>query len=173
MLQPDNVTVVGHVSKSHGFKGELKVTITHTGAEDLETEWVFLMIDQKPVPFFVEDIRFSGQSNWILKLEDVDTETEADKLKGIEVAVSTDILPDEDPTPAQMIMNFEVIDEQHGHLGKITDFLDHGFQQLLKIETEEGREVMIPFVDQIVLGIDPERQEIRVNLPEGLLDVNN
>ena len=34
-----------------------------------------------------------------------------------------------------------------------------------------GQEVLVPFVDEIILNIDEGKQEIQVNLPEGLLDL--
>jgi 16S rRNA processing protein RimM len=43
--------------------------------------------------------------------------------------------------------------------------------QVLLVMDYRQHEVLIPFTDGIVLGIDREQQDVKVDLPEGLLDV--
>lgn len=64
---------------------------------------------------------------------------------------------------------FVVQDETYGHLGRVKEMIDNNFQSLLIIEGPQG-EVMIPFVDEMLLNIDEEQHILTVRIPHGLLE---
>jgi 16S rRNA processing protein RimM len=45
-------------------------------------------------------------------------------------------------------------------------------QDLLSVKRDAGREVLVPFVAEIVTDIDVDAGRITVDLPEGLLDLD-
>jgi ribosomal 30S subunit maturation factor RimM len=53
-------------------------------------------------------------------------------------------------------------------VGKITDFLDIPNNPCIEVETENGA-VMLPLHEDFILGLDPEYQEIIMQIPAGLL----
>jgi 16S rRNA processing protein RimM len=53
-------------------------------------------------------------------------------------------------------------------VGEITDFIDIPNNPCIEVETENGA-VIIPLHEDLILGIDPENQEIMLEIPEGLL----
>lgn len=56
-------------------------------------------------------------------------------------------------------------------LGLIKDIMPAGGSEILIMEYE-GREVLIPFVKKICREIDLEEKKIIIDLPKGLLDLN-
>ena len=53
-------------------------------------------------------------------------------------------------------------------VGEITDFLDIPNNPCIEVETENGA-IMLPLHEDFILGLDPEYQEIIMQIPEGLL----
>jgi 16S rRNA processing protein RimM len=56
-------------------------------------------------------------------------------------------------------------------IGKVTGIEDYGGAPLLKVAAEDGREILIPFAKAICREIDIAAKIIRVELPEGLLEL--
>ena len=56
-------------------------------------------------------------------------------------------------------------------LGKVEAVEETGAVPLLKVHTAEG-ELLIPFAESICSKVDIEGQEIQVQLPEGLKELN-
>ena len=63
-----------------------------------------------------------------------------------------------------------VVDES-GVVGVIVDVIDNPAQKLLEVERTGGATVLIPAVNEIVLDVDVESRLVRVDLPNGLLDL--
>ena len=53
-------------------------------------------------------------------------------------------------------------------VGEITDFVDIPNNPCIEVETENGA-VMIPLHEDLILSVDPEYQEIIMQIPAGLL----
>ena len=56
-------------------------------------------------------------------------------------------------------------------IGVVTAVEDYGGPALLKVETADGREILVPFARSICREIDVAAKIIRVELPEGLLEL--
>ena len=67
---------------------------------------------------------------------------------------------------------WSVVDEKSGMLGAISGFVDNPAQALLEVERADGKGMLlVPVVDEIVLDADVGQRVVRVDLPNGLLDV--
>ena len=55
--------------------------------------------------------------------------------------------------------------------GTISDVIQNSAQDLYEVKTEEGKKVYIPVVKQFVLDVDMDSRIVKVELPEGLLDL--
>jgi 16S rRNA processing protein RimM len=56
-------------------------------------------------------------------------------------------------------------------IGIVRGVEDYGGPPLLKLEAMDGREILVPFAHSICREIDVKSKVIRVELPEGLLDL--
>ena len=77
----DECYQLGHVIKTHGLKGEVNIflDVDHP-SEYQELGSVFVEINQKLVPFFIESIQLKGNKA-LVKFEDVDSLEEAEELQ--------------------------------------------------------------------------------------------
>ena len=56
-------------------------------------------------------------------------------------------------------------------VGKVTGLRTLPAQDLLELELADGQEGMVPFVEQIVLQVDPDSGRVVIDPPPGLLDL--
>jgi 16S rRNA processing protein RimM len=106
----------------------------------------------------------------ILKFKGVDTISDAEKLAGADVAIPFEqraALTGDEVYESDLI-GCEVFDATGRSLGTVTDFEETGGTPLLHI----GDDLLIPFAKSICVKIDPAHKQIVVDLPAGLLDLN-
>ena len=70
-------------------------------------------------------------------------------------------------------IGFEVDDEKYGTIGTIVDVDTTTINTLLVIEGLEEEEILIPAQESFIVGVDTDERVLVVNLPEGLLDMEN
>jgi len=89
----DECYQLGYVIKPRGLKGELDVFIDSDSPENYKTlESVFVEIEQKLIPFFIEYIQIRD-NRAILKFEDVDDVDKASDLKSCPLHLPLELLP--------------------------------------------------------------------------------
>jgi 16S rRNA processing protein RimM len=69
------------------------------------------------------------------------------------------------------LVGLEAVTTDEKRLGRVTGLLRAGGNELLVIEGENGRELLVPFVDEICQAVDLDARRITINPPEGLLDL--
>lgn len=68
-------------------------------------------------------------------------------------------------------LDWAVEDVAAGEVGTVVDFQEVPGQVRLVVETPEGREVLIPLVEEFVEAIDEEGGRLVLSLPAGLLEL--
>jgi 16S rRNA processing protein RimM len=173
MKQPGhNCSKVGRIGKLHGYSGAVRIDIDGDIAfskPEKNNEPVFLVIHQKPVPFFYTRWQDGGESI-IVKFEDIDTEEAARELIGLEVLAPEKWVEESDDVSAAALIDYTVVDSVLGKLGFISNYMENPGQTLLYMMLN-GREVMIPFVEEFINDIDPDTQTLYTSLPDGLVDL--
>ena len=112
------------------------------------------------------------QHSLLLKMEGVDSEEDARSLTGKQVFLPIELMPsDEEDVTLNDLVGYLVCDVEHGMLGEVTHVDDSTLNVLLVVNGELG-EILIPAIDDFVIGVDPETKTIAVELPEALLDLS-
>lgn len=163
---------LGYVLKTHGLKGELVIEIDADYPEEYsEMESVFVEINKKLVPFFIDHIQLNG-SKAIVKFEDISDLSQASKMKGTGIYLPLEVLPDlkDEGYYYHELIGFSVKDINLGSLGIISGFYSSGNQDLLAMNYK-GKEVLIPLTDEVVTRVNKKAKTIETSLPDGLLDI--
>ena len=171
MLKDDCFTL-GHISRRHGLKGALVAVFDTDQPENYTNlESVFLEKENELVPFFISALTQNSKGHFILHFEDV-TEDEAESLIGKELFLPLNELPQLTGNSFYFheVIGFEVIDQEHGTIGKVVGFLDNTAQVLFKIEHEKA-EILLPAIDEIIQKVDRENKKLYVAAPEGLIEM--
>jgi 16S rRNA processing protein RimM len=67
------------------------------------------------------------------------------------------------------LLGSSVVDESGRTLGTLTEILTTGANDVYVVEDQEGRELLLPAIRDVVLEVDLARKEIRVHLIPGLV----
>jgi 16S rRNA processing protein RimM len=161
---------IGKILRSQGKYGELKLRLYIE--KDLSSfDRVFLERGTLR-EYEVESLRIDRNS-YFLKLKGIDTLAQADSLVGLRIYVPEETFaPLEDGT----FYHFQIIDStvltKEGEvIGLVKGIVPAGGSDLLAVD-RAGREVLIPFTKAVCVEVDLSKREIRVDLPDGLLDLN-
>ena len=109
----------------------------------------------------------------VAKFRGIDSISEAEKHIGDEVKVPAGSLPE----PRKgffytfQLKGCRVFTAQGEDLGSVTDVIDSGGTEILKVDLE-AEETLIPFAEEYIRNIDLEARRIQVDLPEGLRELN-
>lgn len=164
---------LGKVVAKHSFRGEVLVKLDTDEPELYENmESVFLSLGENLVPFFIERSLLQKSSLLRLKFEDVNTESDAQRLVGSELYLPLQMLPKLSGNKFYFheVIGFTMIDEEHGDIGTISSINDSTAQALFEV-TKDGVQLLVPITDDIILKVDREAQEVHVRTPEGLVDL--
>ena len=164
---------IGHISKPHGYKGELAVWLELDAPQFID-ELGFLFINQKGsmLPYKIEFHSHKKGNVYRVKLQGISDEKSAKALVKKDIFISQD-LANQIAVGIQAvdtIVGFKVIDSEKGEIGVVDQLSSPTSNPLIHIKVNFS-EVMIPFVDEVVKKIDHKAQTIHVSCPEGLLDL--
>ena len=168
----ENLRLIGKLSKLYGFDGEAILVADNSFPKKIEkTEWVFLVIDGLPVPFFVLRFSIRTDSSAIIKLEDISSVEKMEQLLGREIFIEeTRKKNARKLKPENSIKGYIVTDKIKGDIGIANDVINYNDNYLLQVYKSET-EILIPVSDEIIIEINDRNKTILVNTPEGLLDL--
>ena len=171
--------VVGEIVATQGNRGEVKI-VPHTEFPErffsMDSVRLFEEGAKEPYGVFVLEGCRSHKEALVLKLENVDTIDDAERLRKMLIKVSVDELM---PLPPGRHYIFQLIGLEcrtvsGEKLGVISDVLQTGANDVYVIKPYPGvtklKEILIPVIPQVVLEIKPEEGYVLVELLEGLLD---
>jgi len=168
----DDYFELGFITRVHGTQGEVVAEFdTDRPQQYKKLQSVFLLQKGQLIPYFIEKISISG-SNAIVKFEDVNSHPKAFDLKGNKLFLPADKLVDrgEGHFYYHEIIGYELIDEEKGNLGPITEVYSLEHSDLLAIQYQ-GTEVLVPIVDSFLKKVDKKKKQILMALPHGLLAI--
>lgn len=163
---------IGKIVATHGLKGS--VILSHIVGESdwlKQDDVLFLELNKGSyIPFFITEAKPSNAEEYIVNLEDVVRVEDGKRLVGKQAYVKEDILAKHVTDSPLLWIGFNLVDKEKGGIGAIEDVLQTGHQWLAKI-TYEGREVLVPLIEQMIVDVNVRNKFIRMDLPEGLLEL--
>lgn len=169
MIKKEDVFKIGRLGKTHGVKGEVSFQFDDDIFDRVEAEYLVLDVDGILVPFFMESYRFRSSNLAYVIFRDVDTIERAAELTGCDVYFPRELAATEDEMPIlEMLVGFELVDAANGQIvGRITDINDQTANVLFELDNG----MLIPASDELILNVDTEKEEIVMDIPDGLLSL--
>jgi 16S rRNA processing protein RimM len=166
---------IGTIRKPHGVKGHVRVEADQRYRRSLlQADVIFVHLKGNYAPYFVESV--SDENLVLLKLEEVDAKEAAKPLNGQGLYLRQQDVLAADPEALDpeadfsLLTGFMIEDQALGKLGVIEELIELPMQLLASIKIE-GNEVLIPLHEDLILEVIPDQQLIRMDLPEGLIDL--
>ena len=179
MLNNDDWLVVGVITSFHGLDGKLKIK----SMSDFEERFTkpgqrWLQKNQeKPLLFeLISGFKQPGKEIYIAKFKNIDNRTKAESLKNYKFLVKTDDIPklEEGEFHISQLINLKVKIFENNEfkvIGEVRDF-DNEKNSLLKVKLiDKDKEVLVPFVSEIVPEVDIKNKFLIITPPKGLLEL--
>lgn len=163
---------IGYITKTKGLKGEVQVFFEYPQPENLDLDTLFLELNGKLVPFFVEEVALHANKTANIYFEDIDVIEKAQTLVHKKIYLPNSKKPERDPAEFLItdLKGFLVMDAKHGALGEISEVHDYPQQFVASLSYQE-KEILFPLSDDLIEKIDQAQQILYVNLPEGLVEL--
>ena len=165
---------MGRVARTHGNRGAVIVNpdTDFPEARFREGRVMHVRRGDRVETLTVATVRFQG-GRPIVGFREIGTMTDAEALAGAELRVAESELT---PLPARTYYRHDLVGCRVvttgglvvGTVKAVEGPLD---QSRLVVDAPDG-EVLVPLAQEICVRIDPERREIAIDPPEGLIDLN-
>ena len=156
---------IAQVLKSNGTEGEVLLSLLDIAPEDIDLqEPVFIEFDGLPGPFYFESFAPRGTRRALARLTGVRSLKDADELAG--KAVFADYFEEEEE---EDLTGWSVRNQDGRLVGTVADYEDIPGNTCLWIRKADGEEVLVPFHEDLVLGLDEKSGTLTLSIPEGLL----
>jgi len=156
----------------HGLKGELLLKHELRKKTSLK-ELKIIFIEQSKnsfLPWFITSTQIKNNEEVYVKLDGVDTREAAARFARKEVWITdTDFKKHASKSSPANLLGYTIITEEKS-LGEIVEVIEQPHQMLCRIEINQ-KEVLIPLNEDTLIKIDHVQKEVKVKLPEGLLDI--
>ena len=162
---------VGVISSTHAIRGEVKVYPTTDDVNRYkELKNVILDTGREQIPLEIQGVKFFKQFA-ILKFKGIDSINEIEKYKGKSLWITrADALPlGEDEYYIADLLDMKVYLEDGSFFGVLKDVIETGANDVYAIETEDGKEVLVPAIHDCILEVDVENRRMEIHLLDGLL----
>lgn len=166
-----NYTSIGYTKKLYGIKGGIRVQIEDDYYAAFENSTVlFLNIDGRKIPFFVQNIIDSPPLR--ILFEDHLDRASAQALTGKEIFLPSDQISTTTSNSSDLtaLEGFILEDSNKGTLGTIKELQEYP-QQIMAVIDYEEKEILIPLHEHLIDRIEPDSQTIFVSLPDGILEL--
>lgn len=172
-MRKEDCFYLGTIVSKFSFKGELLIKLDTDEPEAYEKlESVFIALGNNLVPFFIERSSLQKSSLLRVKFEDVNDEADAESLLKSDLYLPLEFLPKLEGNQFYFheIVGFAIEDKQFGKVGIISGVNDASSQALFEID-REGTEILIPINDDFIIEVNRDNQTIKVDVPEGLIEL--
>jgi 16S rRNA processing protein RimM len=163
--------VVGFLRRPHGVRGELIMDV-HTDFPERLRVGAKLLAGDDHKPLTLASARPHGPSGLLVSFRGFSTPEQAGQLRNTWLYVSA---KDRPPLPEgklyqHQILGLRVVTDDGRDLGALTEILVTGANDVYVVKSDDGKEVLLPAIPDVILGYDLEKGEVKVHLLEGLIE---
>ena len=168
-MVPPAFLLVGKLHRPHGVGGEIIMSVLTDFPERLKPDLeVFMGHEHTPVT--IKSLRHHNRG-MLVSLEGYDSREAVDGLRNADIFVPAEDRP---PLPdgefyLHQIIGLTAVTEEGETLGVVADWIETGANGVFIVQDEEGNEILLPDIDEVIVKIDLEAGEMLVHLLEGLI----
>ena len=120
--------------------------------------------------FKIEQVRYV-KNMVMLKLAGIDTVEEAEKYRNLYIKILRDQEEELEEGSYYVvdILGCKVNTDANQELGKIVDVFQTGSNDVYVVKDEQGKQILLPAIKQVIKNVDIKNKIITVHLLEGLV----
>ena len=179
MIENKDWLVIGIITSSHGVEGKLNIKSLSDFKERFTQpgkRWIQKQ-DEEPIPYkLLSGFQKPGKDSFIISLEGIKDRNEANKLKQHKLLVKNDDIPKlmDNEFHLNQLLDLDVklnVQNEKKIVGKVVDLITESNNLIVIRLNENNKNVLIPFVKDIVTYIDKKNNYLIIDPPKGLLDL--
>lgn len=163
---------IGKIINTHGIRGEAKICSFSDFDEERyrKGNTVFFSVKDEMVPFTVKSYRVH-KGFPLVAFEELKDINAIEPYKNCELFIEDDMRQElEDGYYFDQLEGLDAFDEEGNYLGRTVCMEEtNGAQDNLRIEMKDGRQFLVPYIDEFIRNVDLERKKIVIAMQEGLL----
>lgn len=163
---------VGHITKTHGLKGEVKLRPSVTDPEVVQGPQRARIVgdDGVSAETVLEKVRGQG-GRWIVKFKDCKTIEQAQALVGRSLELYLEDFPGLPKGEYYwfQIEGLQVFDEEARYYGTVTEIITTGSNDVYVVQ-DGDKELLLPMIDSVIKSIDLKENKLVFRIIEGLLE---
>ncbi len=162
---------IGLLGRMHGVEGEIRMKVLTDFPERIQARTqVFIGEDHQPAR--VRRVRWQNE-DLLVVFDNYENRQAAAELRNQMVYVRTQDLPAlaEGEYYHHQLIGLRVFDETHLLLGQVSEILSTGSNDVLVVDAENRKEILVPILEDTILEVDTGLGEMSVRLLPGLLEI--
>ena len=170
-LSHDGCFLLGKINESHGVQGGFWVTFDVDNPESYRNlEELLVDVDGVLVPYRIRTGTLK-RDRLLIFLDGITSLVASRGFPGRQLYLPLSRLTDLGKSGYYFheLIGMTLVDEGK-KIGKVSKIYHTSVQAVLSFEME-GNEVLVPVVDEIVVGVDKKNRIVHTRLPEGLVDI--
>ncbi|MGM7720350.1 ribosome maturation factor RimM [uncultured Metabacillus sp.] len=166
---------VGKIVNTHGIRGEVRVISKTDFAEERYEPgnklYIFKEGSNDPIEVVVESHRVHKNFD-LLTFEGMNSIQDVEHFKGSLLKINEEQLTDLDEGEFYFheIIGCKVYSDEGEEIGTIREILATGANDVWVIKRKAGKDLLIPYIEEIVKDVDVEVKKVIITPMEGLLD---
>ena len=162
---------IGQIVNTSGLKGVLKIKpFTDDIKKFSNLKTIFIKTKNGLTEFKIEQVRYV-KNMVVLKLAGIDIVEEAEKYRNLYITVLRDQEEELEEGSYYVvdILGCKVNTDANQELGKIVDVFQTGSNDVYVVKDEQGKQILLPAIKQVIKNVDIKNKIIIVHLLEGLV----
>lgn len=171
-MKKEDCYFLGKITRRHGLQGNVFLKLDTDQPEMYnKLDSIFIEINGLLVPFFVAKQSWSKGDTLIISYKN-STEALVDQTMGRDVFMPLSTLPKLSGNKFYYheVIGFEIREEDGKTCGNIVSINDQTAQHYFILDLA-GKEIIIPIIKDWILELNREEKYLKMQLPEGLMDV--
>ncbi len=164
---------IGRIVAPFGIRGEIKVmSLSDIPDRFTQLKAVYLQRGNAHVAYTINAVRPYKGDMIVLKLVGIDDANAAEELRSLSILIPMHALAKLPPDSYYLhdIIGLHVTTLKGQELGTLIDVIATGSNDVYIVKSEDGREVLIPAIKDVVKQVDLIRQMMYIDPIKGLLE---
>lgn len=162
---------IGQIVNTFGIKGEVKVTPFTDDIRRFDNlKKVYVKTKKESTLYTVENIKYH-KNMVLIKFEGVQNPEQAEMLRNAFLEIDReDAVPLEEGTYfIADLIDLDVYTDEGKLLGKVDDIYNTGANDIYVVKDEQGKQILLPGIKEVIKQVDLENEKIIVHLIPGLI----
>lgn len=162
---------IGQIVNTFGIKGQVKINpLTDDIGQFKKLKEIYIEKNKKLELYKIENVKYH-KNMIILKLQGIDTPEQAEKYRNCYIKINRKNarkLPEGTYFIVDLI-GLDVYTDEEKLLGNLEDIYNTGSSDIYVVRTPEGKQILLPAINEVIKKVDMKNKKIIVHIIEGLI----